>query len=133
MTATGLLVRVCSRENSHHQNDRFFLWNPFTIYYNQPIVNTTYSSLDITTLTMASAVMDNAKVFANEHLATLRVKLNQIPALQEVEVRECPALKIRVLSEERERKIDSVALGIEKQLEMLDALIAVMPFVSFLL
>ena len=82
---------------------------------------------------MASAVMDNAKVFANEHLATLRVKLNQIPALQEVEVRECPALKIRVLSEERERKIDSVALGIEKQLEMLDALIAVMPFVSFLL
>ena len=35
---------------------------------------------------MASAVMDNAKAFANEHLATLRVKLNQIPALQEVEV-----------------------------------------------
>lgn len=91
-----------SRENSHRQNDRFFLWNPFTIYYNQTIVNTTYSSLDITTLTMASAVMDNAKAFANENLATLRVKLNQIPALQQVEVRECPALKIRVLSEERE-------------------------------
>ena len=51
---------------------------------------------------MASAVMDNAKAFANENLATLRVKLNQIPALQQVEVRECPALKIRVLSEERE-------------------------------
>ena len=47
---------------------------------------------------MASAVMDNAKAFANENLATLRVKLNQIPALQQVEVRECPALKIRVLS-----------------------------------
>ena len=46
---------------------------------------------------MASAVMDNAKAFANEHLATLRVKLNQIPALQEVEVRECPALNIRVI------------------------------------
>ena len=37
---------------------------------------------------MASAAVDNAKAFAEEQLATLRVKLNQIPALQEVEVRE---------------------------------------------
>ena len=34
--------------------------------------------------------MDNAKAFADEQLATLRVKLNQIPALQQVEVSECP-------------------------------------------
>ena len=38
---------------------------------------------------MASVAVDNAKVFAEEQLATLRVKLNQIPALQEVEVRNC--------------------------------------------
>ncbi len=49
---------------------------------------------------MASAVMDNAKAFADEQLATLRVKLNQIPALQEVEVRECPSMTIRKSSKE---------------------------------
>ena len=38
---------------------------------------------------MASAAVDNAKAFVEEQLALLRVKLNQIPALQEVEVREC--------------------------------------------
>lgn len=38
---------------------------------------------------MASAAVDNAKAFAEEQLSLLRVKLNQIPALQEVEVREC--------------------------------------------
>ena len=36
---------------------------------------------------MASAAVDNAKALVDEQLALLRVKLNQIPALQEVEVR----------------------------------------------
>lgn len=34
---------------------------------------------------MASAAVDSAKAFVDEQLALLRVKLNQIPALQEVE------------------------------------------------
>ena len=63
---------------------------------------------------MASAVMDNAKAFANEQLATLRAKLNQVPVLQEVEVRECPSMKIRVSTEER-----SVVIGLKKQSGML--------------
>lgn len=46
---------------------------------------------------MASVAVDNAKAFAEEQLATLRVKLNQIPALQEVEVRNCfPVLDLGV-------------------------------------
>lgn len=63
---------------------------------------------------MASAVMDNAKAFANEQLATLRAKLNQVPVLEEVEVRECPSMKIRVSTEER-----SVVIGLGKQSRMM--------------
>ena len=33
-----------------------------------------------------AAVVDNAKAFVQENLALLRVKLDQIPALQDVEV-----------------------------------------------
>ena len=36
---------------------------------------------------MAAAATDNAKAFAQEQLGLLRVKLDQIPALQDVEVR----------------------------------------------
>jgi len=35
---------------------------------------------------MASAAVDKSKAFVQEQLALLRVKLNQIPALQDVEV-----------------------------------------------
>ena len=48
---------------------------------------------------MASAAVDNAKVFAEEQLATLRVKLNQIPALQQVEVSERESLGLSISSD----------------------------------
>ena len=50
---------------------------------------------------MPSTAADNAKAFAEEQLALLRVKLNQIPALQEVEVRECDLFLSRDLNDQK--------------------------------
>jgi len=64
---------------------------------------------------MASAAVDNAKAFAEEQLATLRVKLNQIPALQQVEVSERESFGLCISS-------DNITSGSRKQHESVEHL-----------
>ena len=59
---------------------------------------------------MASAAVDNAKALVDEQLALLRVKLNQTPALQEVEQEELEEIAERIAARVARRITESLKI-----------------------